>query len=223
VIPVFNGGRFLAEAIESALAQDYAPFEVVVVDDGSTDGSLRVARSFPSVRSLHQANRGPGAARNTGVAAANGTFVSFLDADDVIRPTKISSQVTYLDEHPSVGCVLTQQELRCDPGVTLPSWVDARATGDPGAEALPTGPPVAVASALVRRSLVDPVGWFDPTFRLSEDMDWLMRLRNAGVEIGILDEPLLIRRVHGENISYETAASQGELLRAVRAQIARRR
>ena len=222
VIPVFNGRRFVGEAIESALAQDYDPIEVIVVDDGSTDDSLEVARSFASVRCLRQDNQGPGAARNTGVAAAAGALVGFLDADDLLKPAKISAQVRYLDSHRSVGCVLTHQELRFDPGVAPPSWVDTRDRDDTGAAGTPSGPEVAVASALVRRSLVDPVGWFDPSFRLSEDMDWLMRLRTAGVGIGVIEEPLLIRRVHGQNISYETRASQSQLLRAVRAQIDRR-
>jgi len=93
VIPVYNAEPFLREALDSVLAQDYEPFEVIVVDDGSTDGSGTIARSYPEVRYLRQENQGPAVARNAGIAAAQGEFLAFFDADDVMLPNKLSVQV----------------------------------------------------------------------------------------------------------------------------------
>ena len=106
VIPVFNGERFLAEAIQSVLDQTYEPVEVIAVDDGSTDGSAAIARSFAGVQVIEQPNSGPAGARNAGIAAARGEFLAFVDADDIVPPDKLELQVTHLREHPEVGCVL---------------------------------------------------------------------------------------------------------------------
>jgi glycosyltransferase involved in cell wall biosynthesis len=86
VTPVYNGEAFLRETLESIFAQDYEPFEVIVVDDGSTDGSAAIARSYPAARYIRQHNQGPAAARNAGIAAARGEFLAFVDADDVALP-----------------------------------------------------------------------------------------------------------------------------------------
>ena len=96
IIPVFNGERLLPEALDSVFRQDYRPIEVIVVDDGSTDGTSLVARSCPEVRYLYQSNQGLGAARNAGIAAACGEFIAFLDADDIWLPRKLSSQMNFL-------------------------------------------------------------------------------------------------------------------------------
>src|SRR3954468_8267905 len=93
VIPVYNGERFLGEAIESALGETHQPVEVIVVDDGSTDGSAAVAESYPEARLLRAENGGPGAARNVGVAAARGEAVANLDADDLMVPERVERQL----------------------------------------------------------------------------------------------------------------------------------
>jgi glycosyltransferase involved in cell wall biosynthesis len=226
VVPVFNGAQMLGDAIRSILAQDYEPIEIVVVDDGSVDDSFDVARSFPSVRCLRQENAGPALARNSGIAVATGEFIGFLDADDVMRPSKVSTQMRYLAEHPLVGCVLTHQEVRLEAGAPSPQWMAAAESGQSADSASASSssayPAVQALTALVRRSAAEPVGWFDPSMRLSDDVDWLMRLREAGVGIAVIPERLLVRRVHGSNISYETSTSQQELLRSVSALIRRR-
>ncbi len=122
VIPVFNGARYLGEAVASVLAQTYRPVEVIVVDDGLTDGSAAVARSFRAVRVLEQERGGPAVARNAGAAAATGEFLAFHDADDLLPPDKLERQIGHLLEHPEVGCVLGRQELMLEPGVEMPEW-----------------------------------------------------------------------------------------------------
>src|SRR5436305_1935247 len=102
VMPAFNAEAFVAEGIESVLAQDYECVEVIVVDDGSTDNTSAVASRYP-VKCIAQKNSGIAAARNAGVAVSRGSLVAFLDADDIWLPGKLSTQVAYLLKHPEVG------------------------------------------------------------------------------------------------------------------------
>src|SRR6266571_2615420 len=99
ITAVHNGERSLGAALESLFRQDYTPYESVVVDDGSDDGTPHVLARFPGVIYLRQENQGPAAARNKGLAAARGQYVAFLDADDVLPPTKLSTQVAYLERN----------------------------------------------------------------------------------------------------------------------------
>jgi glycosyltransferase involved in cell wall biosynthesis len=203
VIPVFNGARFVADAVHAAQAQEYQPVEVVVVDDGSTDATVDVATTIPGIRLLRQENAGPSAARNAGIAAATGDLLTFCDSDDRFLPTKVGAQVDYLRAHPDDGCVLVGHRTFCEPGVELPPWE----RDDRGMQP---------QSAMVRRSVVDQVGAFDPEFRFMEGMEWLGRLRAAGIGIGVLDEVHVERRIHGGNLSYDRDLMQHHLLRVMR-------
>jgi glycosyltransferase involved in cell wall biosynthesis len=110
VIPAYNAERFLARAMRSALAQTYSHLELIVVDDGSTDGTAGIIRAFPDprVRHLSQPNRGQGAARNLGIRASTGRYVTFLDADDVYLPQKVERQVEFLTTHPECEIVFCE-------------------------------------------------------------------------------------------------------------------
>jgi glycosyltransferase involved in cell wall biosynthesis len=110
-IPVYNGEPFLAEAIESVLAQTFRPSEVLVIDDGSTDGSAAVARRYPEVRYVHQENRGDAGARNAAIEHAQGDYIAFLDADDVWKPRKLELQVERFLAVPDLGMVYTGVEV----------------------------------------------------------------------------------------------------------------
>jgi glycosyltransferase involved in cell wall biosynthesis len=168
VVPVYNGARYLGPALESLLAQDYEPIEVIVVDDGSNDGSGDVARSFGGVRVCEQANAGPAAARNVGIAAATGEFVAFHDADDLVPPTRLTLQLDYLTRHPEIDCVLGRQEW-IDP----PPWLTRDAVyGELGG--IPT------SSAVYRAPVLRELGGFDVSLRTGEDIDLLIRLRETG-------------------------------------------
>ena len=104
-VPVYNGERFLRDAVSSIIAQSHKAFEVIVVDDGSTDGTSAVARSFPEqVRYVRQENAGPAAARNRGVTEARGRFLAFLDADDLWLPDKLARQIAMLEGDPTIAC-----------------------------------------------------------------------------------------------------------------------
>jgi glycosyltransferase involved in cell wall biosynthesis len=216
VIPAYQAEPFLAQALESLRAQTYPTFEVIVVDDGSTDGTATVAARFAEVRCLRLGtNGGQPAARNAGIGAARGEFIAFLDADDVMLPECIEREARHLGEHPDCGCVLGRQEMFLENGATRP----------PGAlERDPSGaPPVLLSAPMVRTSALRAIGGFDLTLRAAEDLDVLVRLTAAGTRIDLLDEVLVRRRFHGANASYDTEALRSGLLATTRAQIHRER
>src|SRR5580692_1468311 len=107
VVPCYNSEPFLAAAIDSILAQEHRPLEIIVVDDGSTDASAEIAERYGEPVSLiRQSNRGPGAARNRGILAATGQYLCFLDADDLYRPGKLTAQLAELEAHPEAELCL---------------------------------------------------------------------------------------------------------------------
>jgi glycosyltransferase involved in cell wall biosynthesis len=211
LIPVFNGERFLAEAIDSVLGQDHRPIEIIVIDDGSTDGSKRVAGGIEEVILISSANHGPAAARNLGLARATGSFITFLDADDLMASGRLTAQLEHLSTHPDVGCVLMHQELLFEPGAPHRVW---RPEGPEGV------PPM---TGLIRRRASELVGGFDPSYRVVEDTEWLFRLRDAGVRIDILPRLGVIRMIHRDNLTHQVALMRSELARSLRERVRRAR
>ena len=216
VIPVYNGERYLAAAINSVLRQDYGPLEIIVVDDGSIDRCAEIAKSFQGVKYTYQENQGHAAARNTGIASAIGDFIGFLDADDLWTPEKISKQVDRLKQHPSTGYVISKMRYFLEPGVETPKSVRADSFTKDHIAFVPS-------ALLVRRSVLHQIGGFDASYRHGNDSDWFFRAKDAGIQMEILPEVLLKRRIHASNLSHEILAMQSELLRVVRTSIARKK
>ena len=215
VVAVFNGERYLEEALRSLFAQDYAPFEVIVVDDGSADRTGDIARSFDSARYVRQEHLGLAAARNAGIRTSKGDFIAFLDADDVLPPTKLSLQARYLLEHPHVACVLGRQEVVLE-GVDAPAWLTRdRVFGD--LAGVPFG------SAMIRREILETLGGFDSSYEYAEDRDLFVRMRELGAEVVVLPDIVLYRRFHGANMNFNSRPPKHPLLRSLRAKIERDR
>jgi glycosyltransferase involved in cell wall biosynthesis len=204
IVPVYNRERFLCETLESVFALDYEPFEVIVVDDGSTDGSAAIARSFPAVRCLEQENRGPAAARNAAIEVARGEFIAFVDSDDVVLPNKLSAQVGYLLDHPDVTATLGRQEWITPPPNAVPDLVWGDLDG------------ITPISIVIRRQALIEVGCFDPELRGPEDVDLLVRLREGGYRFLVVPEVVMHRRYHGDNLvaGHRDAPLPLELLKA---------
>ena len=216
VVPVYNGERFLAAALDSIFAQDYHPIEVIVVDDGSEDRSAEIACSFREARYLCQPNSGLAAARNAGIEKARGEFIAFLDADDLMLSNKLSAQVHYLRQHPEVGCVLCRQKILLEPNTPVPAWLKPDPVfGDPGG--------IVPQSALIRRTAIQSAGGFDPTYRIAVGMEWLGRLRDAGVKTAVTPEVLMLRRIHESNLTHQNRQLREELLRGLKGKIDRKR
>ena len=212
VIPVFNGDRFLAAAIDSVLGQTRQPVEVIVVDDGSTDGTPQVIAGYGDrIRSLRQDNAGPAAARNAGIALARGGFIGFLDADDLWVPDKLARQLEDLSRHPeSMICFGAMMNFR-EPGPEggpVEEW-----------EAKPFSP----CTMLVRRSLFATIGLFDERLRAAEDTEWYCRVMMAGIPYRILPEYLVRRRQHDRNLTRMDPPSNDKLLGALKLALDKRR
>ncbi|HVF32740.1 MAG TPA: glycosyltransferase family A protein [Acidimicrobiales bacterium] len=216
VVAVHNGEKYLRESLDSLYAQDYDNVEVVFIDDGSSDGSADIARSYEGLRYVHQENAGLAAARNAGLAEANGEFLAYLDDDDVLLPHKLRIQVDHLVANPEIGCVLGRQEIVLEPGVEPPEWL-TRDTIYGDLDGIP------LVSAMIRTEDLRRVGGFDVTYRFAEDRDLFVRLREHGIQIAVLPEVVLMRRFHGENMNFRLRPAKHPLLRSLKAKIDRER
>lgn len=211
IIPVFNGERFLREAIQSVLDQKYSPVEIIIVDDGSTDSTATVAESLPeTVRYLHQTNHGPAAARNRGIEQARGSLIAFADADDLWPAGKLELQLPYLINDPGIDIVIGRIQQ------VLLSETRAEEFGEPAFS-------VNLGSAVIRKSVFERVGLFDETMRYSEDVDWFMRAREAGAAIVTIDAVTLFYRQHEQNMTRGKTTSELNVLKALKRSLDRRR
>ncbi len=214
VVPAYQAERFLAETLESALAQDYSPFEVVVVDNGCTDRTAEIAARYP-VRIVDRPHAGIAASRNTGVKAAQGEMLAILDADDLWPSDRLSLQVEHLLGHPELDIVMGMTQIFLTPGVRRPeveAWI-AR------------GPMAAHPSTmLVRRKLFETVGGFDESIELSNDIDWLVRAKDQGARSATLPQVVLHYRMHeANNTRGQVRFIEREWLRLLRASVRRQR
>ncbi len=193
IIPVYNGEATIARAIESALAQQFEGFEIVVVDDGSTDSSPRVIESYVSkIRVVRQANRGLGSARNAGAAVARGEYLAFLDADDEWLPEKLAKTIAALERN--LAAVLAYSDFT---GIDKDGEETSFSAGAPRSmnEMLSGGGIIMPSTVVMRRAVFEACGRFDEAFRLAfEDIELWLRARERG-EFVYVPEPLLRYRM----------------------------
>jgi glycosyltransferase involved in cell wall biosynthesis len=194
VIPAYNAGWCVERAVDSALAQSHAAREVIVVDDGSTDDTaVRLAGYGARIRVLRQANAGLSAARNTGIEAADGEFVAFLDADDWWLPSKLERQVALLRQRPDIGFCSTAAQVVAPDGSPLNLWACPPAT-DNILEAIFQNLsliPGSGSGVVLRRALVERTGAFDGRLRSLEDVDMWLRLASV-TGYACVPEPLTV-------------------------------
>jgi glycosyltransferase involved in cell wall biosynthesis len=202
VIPTYNRCRYLVEAVECVLAQTYEPIEVIVVDDGSTDGTAAAMERFVGrAQYLTQENQGPSAARNLGIGHSTGEYIAFLDSDDLWAPTKVEKQVAILERSPQVGVVFCEAlRLDCQTGETRARPVGAEMRGDLRRKLLRRNCITGSASAaMVRRACFEKVGVFDEALRSAEDWDMWIRLSRE-CHFDFVPERLVTLRNHGGNL-----------------------
>jgi glycosyltransferase involved in cell wall biosynthesis len=213
VVPLFNGRRFIREAIDSILAQELKPREIVVVDDGSTDGSGCLLAGYPEIRVIRQPNAGEAAARNRGVRESKEPLVAFLDQDDLWLPRKLTLQVRALEADPSVDFVFGQHRLIVEDEA---SWFRQDLLGKTLTAELP-------GSMVIKRSAFERIGPYREDMRRGSDVDWILRAQDARMKSQLIEEVLLLRRMHRANSSIDGALFMSDLLRAARASILRKR
>jgi hypothetical protein len=196
IIPAYNQGHYLAEAIQSVLNQNYADFEILVVDDGSTDNTADIANSLTDerVRYIYQDNKGLSAARNTGIRHAIGKYITYLDSDDMFLPKSLDTLVEALDKNPvygfAAGRAIPIDEYNNPIGEII---------GDPLLEDinhLLLGNPFQVGSVLLDIMWQTKVGLFDETLRSYEDWDMWIRLARANCPMTRVAEPVFLYRFH---------------------------
>jgi glycosyltransferase involved in cell wall biosynthesis len=215
IIPTYNRAKLVSDAIQSVLRQSYTNVEIIVVDDGSSDNTCEILHKFgDAITVLRQRNAGPAAARNYGIAAAQGEFVAFLDSDDVWLPTKLERQVSLLNHFgESVPCCLTNIMMHwndrkssafdiswlnpsCEEGL----WTNAD-------EILATRFVLFNQGIMIRRKVMDRVGGFDEKLRLLEDRELSLRLSLVG-PWAFIDEPLVAWR-ETQGSCYQKACAEG--------------
>lgn len=216
IIPTYNYARFLGEAVDSALAQTHPPLEVIVVDDGSTDATSDVLASYGDrIRVLRQGNQGVATARNTGIAAARGEYLAFLDADDIWKPRKLELQMARFEADPSFGLVLCGWESFDPSGKTI----EVQVKGKEGrvASALLRMDPETIGAAgstvVVPKRVAEEIGGFDSRLPPSEDWDFCYRVA-VRYPFGHVAEPLLRYRLHGSGIHMNFARMENGMLLA---------
>ena len=218
VIPVWNGERYLATAIESVLAQTHPHFELIIVDDGSTDGTAIIADGYarcdPRVRRVRQPNQGVAAARNTGLRVARGQWVACLDSDDLMLPHRLERQIAFIAVHPEVKvfgsvCRYINEDGCFRGGHTIGAPIRSRAD----LEALLEDDQLiglTHPSVMMHRDTILALGGYDRAMEPAEDLDLWMRVAQAGHLVLQDDEVLTDYRVHGASIM-GTHAAKGSL------------
>ena len=193
IIPTHNRKAFVMEAIVSVLAQTYEDFELIVVDDGSVDGTGEALKRYEeSLHYLYQANQGVSVARNNGLALAQGEFIAFLDSDDLWLPKKLAIQVAFMDQHPEAQICYTD-ELWVRRGVRVnPKKRHAKYSGEIYPHCLPLCI-ISPSSAIMRRGLFEQIGTFDPGLPVCEDYDLWLRVA-ARFPVFFIPQRLIVKR-----------------------------
>jgi glycosyltransferase involved in cell wall biosynthesis len=219
VVPVYNGARFIAAALDSILDQTHRPIEVIVADDGSTDDTAEVvARYAGRVRHITQQTVGPAATRNLGLSHARGDMIGFLDADDLWHPEKLERQA---------ACFLARAELEaCVTHVQLFWEAELEAEKlalENHARAQPV-PGYATTSLLARRAVFDRIGTFRPDLWFADATEWFIRAREHSIVMELLPDTLVYHRMHPHNLTRRRSEASGaEFTRVLKASLDRRR
>jgi glycosyltransferase involved in cell wall biosynthesis len=214
IVAVRDGARFLAEALDSLRRQSRPPDEIIVVDGGSTDGTEAVARSVPGIRFMQQCGDGLGDARNSGIRAARGEVIGFLDHDDCWTPDKLETQLPLLAALPAPAGTIAYLRTVC---ASLPEVHPPRPRlGEPQLGRTP-------GTLLAHRGVFERVGEFDTTLTVGTDMDWFARCADLGVPLAVASQVLLVKRIHPASLSADPAGNRRDAFSVLRQSLARRR
>jgi glycosyltransferase involved in cell wall biosynthesis len=225
VIPTYNSDKFIAQAVQSVLEQTYRSFELIVVDDGSTDETKDVLCQFNnSIRYHYQKNSGPSSTRNAGIKMAEGEYISFLDADDIWSPNKIEAQLDFLERHRDIGLVFSDiEEFDKEKIIHERSRLVVQVYGHEGALQVPLQDPfrnlltknfICTSTVMVRSECFKKAGLFEESLRIGEDRDMWLRIA-AYYKIARLPLVLCKKRVHDFNISGDMELYTSSLIKVL--------
>ena len=217
IIPVYNCDRYLGEAIESVLKQTYQPSEIIIIDDGSTDKSAEVAKSFGDLIKYElQENGGAATARNRGTELATGDYFAFLDADDLWTENKLKLQIEAFNKNPQLDMVFGYVEQFHSP--ELPDNIKSKIY-------CPSGSMKGhhVGTMMIKRDALFRIGKFDENLNIADFIDWYLKATQAGLQSFMLPEVLLKRRLHDTNMSIRQRDFRKNYVRILKAHLDRRR
>jgi glycosyltransferase involved in cell wall biosynthesis len=217
IIPVFNGQSYLTDAINSIIKQKYRPIEIIVVDDGSTDGSAELIRSFNTTIKYHyQTNSGTAAARNFGIHSAKGSFFAFLDQDDLWVENKLILQVSAFENDAGLDAVFGQVKQFHSP--------EADELFKQNTFCPPSLMPGYLPSAiLIKREAFFKVGFFESSWQIGEWADWFIRASERKINMKMLPELVALRRIHTSNKGVLQRKSKIEYVHILKASLDRQR
>jgi glycosyltransferase involved in cell wall biosynthesis len=216
-VPVFNAEKFLAEAVESILGQTFTDFELLVVDDGSTDRSIEILESFGDRRiriSRNDRNRGRSYTRNRGIELARGEYLSVLDADDLCEPDRLERQVQFLDAHPNVAAVGSSATY-IDENSNAAYICRVPASNDEIHQRIFQSNCFVHSSVTFRRQVLIDIGGYNPDLQQAEDYELFLRLI-AHHRLANIEEPLVQYRIHPDQVSQRELSKQRDLADRVR-------
>ncbi|HON59812.1 MAG TPA: glycosyltransferase family A protein [Smithella sp.] len=216
IIPVHNGERYLADALDSVMAQKCEKLEIIVVNDGSTDGTQQIARSYQDVMYISQSRQGAGAARNNGVKHSRGKFLAFLDADDLWMPDKTTKQMSALLADSGLDMVFGHVAQFYSPELeeVIKDKIKITQAVMPG---------YVPGAMLIKKEAFLKAGYFNPDLKVGEFIDWYLRAQDCGLQGGMLPEVVLKRRIHDANTGIRERDSRRDYLRVLKASLDRKR
>lgn len=217
IIPAYNAERYLDQALDSVLCQTFQDFECIVVDDGSTDSTPQIVARRERVVGLRQDNQGASAARNTGIHASRGEFLTFLDADDLWYPERLKIQLEFHRRRPEIDYSHVELEEQIEGGIQVPHWALVRQ------KKAGSRHPLAPGGLMIRRSAMIRLGGYNAEFRVGEITEWLTRARAAGLREERIDQTLGVVRIHRHNTRYDQDKMRAFVLKALHQSIRRKR
>lgn len=219
IITSFNSDEFIAEALNSIKEQTYKNIEIIVADGGSTDNTRGIVEKFNSgIKFFTRENTGPATTRNLGLRNARGNYIAFLDADDLWHPKKLEKQMNYFDENPGTDLCITYAEM---------FWSqELKEEKDFYKDHLRTKPipGYATTTLLAKKSVFRKTGEFNDNFWFSDATDWFIRVKELGLKLKVIEEPLTFHRMHESNLTKRRSdESRDEFLRLVKGVIDRKK
>lgn len=200
IIPVFNASKFIDQTLQSVFTQTFRDYEILAIDDGSTDDSLKKLKSYePLIKVFSIPNSGPAAARNVGLKYACGKYIAFLDSDDLWLENKLEEQVNYLDKHDDVGLLFSEALMFMDKNGQHSILTQFGYTVEPTFAKLVYGNFIPTLTVMIRRECVNNVGFFNASLKGTEDHEYWLRIVSRYKMAGI-SRPLALYRIHNNNL-----------------------
>ncbi len=217
IVPVYNGEKYLKEAIDSILSQSYRPFEIILIDDGSNDKTAEIAAIYKKTLTyLYQKNKGIAASRNLGISMAKGNFISFLDADDLWIKEKLQIQKERLAADPAIDIIFGMVKHFYSPDTDEEFKKSVRCPSEPS-KGLHAG------TMLIKKSTFLEVGYFSTDYKTGEFIEWCARTREKNLKVHIVPEILLKRRIHNNNYTLINKHLKNDYAKIVRDMLLRRK